>query len=261
VYVCRAATIRAGGGDGGGDGGGGVDDGGVQLLEAVLQPGEVLYVPPVWFHSTQALGPGPNLGLSYWSESELQTHLDRLREDLTQRCAAELEGGGEPALSLRKLQLLHGIAELVRQALQPAVVDVGAAAAPAAATAVRGIMAPEVAGELRLFFARFAHSSDEFRLRCADAGRRGGGGGAAGRWMHGPPEIPPQLRCLSQLPRRFIAAVSEVPPGAQQSPAQNGGLLRALVASFAEVVAEAVLPSDAVCPFFAEAFAGLEPAL
>ena len=30
----------------------------VRLLEAYIGPKEVLYVPPVWFHSTEALGPG-----------------------------------------------------------------------------------------------------------------------------------------------------------------------------------------------------------
>lgn len=42
---------------------------GVGLLETWLKPKEVLYCPPVWFHSTEAVGPGPNLGLSFWSES------------------------------------------------------------------------------------------------------------------------------------------------------------------------------------------------
>ncbi len=41
----------------------------VGLLETKLKPHEVLYCPPVWFHSTEAIGPGPNLGLSFWSES------------------------------------------------------------------------------------------------------------------------------------------------------------------------------------------------
>ena len=35
---------------------------GVGLLETQIKPTEVLYVPPVWFHSTEAIGPGPNLG-------------------------------------------------------------------------------------------------------------------------------------------------------------------------------------------------------
>jgi hypothetical protein len=46
-----------------------VDTAGVGLLETWLKPKEVLYCPPVWFHSTEAVGPGPNLGLSFWSES------------------------------------------------------------------------------------------------------------------------------------------------------------------------------------------------
>ena len=41
----------------------------VGLLETRLKPKEVLYCPPVWFHSTEAVAPGPNLGLSFWSES------------------------------------------------------------------------------------------------------------------------------------------------------------------------------------------------
>lgn len=41
----------------------------VGLLETRLKPREVLYCPPVWFHGTEAIGPGPNLGLSFWSES------------------------------------------------------------------------------------------------------------------------------------------------------------------------------------------------
>ena len=56
------------------------------LLEAVLQPQEVLYVPPVWFHATEARGPGPNLGLSYWSESETQTRLNVLRSQASAAC-------------------------------------------------------------------------------------------------------------------------------------------------------------------------------
>lgn len=60
------ATAKA---DGAGTVGIGPHSGPVGLLETRLKPKEVLYCPPVWFHGTEAIGPGPNLGLSFWSES------------------------------------------------------------------------------------------------------------------------------------------------------------------------------------------------
>jgi hypothetical protein len=54
--------------------------GGVELLEVELAPTEMLYVPPGWFHATEAVG--RNLGLSYWSNSLIQSRLGEVRAGL-----------------------------------------------------------------------------------------------------------------------------------------------------------------------------------
>lgn len=38
----------------------------MELLTTVLNPGEVLFMPPSWFHATEALD--TNLALNYWSK-------------------------------------------------------------------------------------------------------------------------------------------------------------------------------------------------
>lgn len=42
------------------------EGGSMELLTTVLNPGEVLFMPPSWFHATEALD--TNLALNYWSK-------------------------------------------------------------------------------------------------------------------------------------------------------------------------------------------------
>ena len=129
----------------------------VRLLEAYIGPKEVLYVPPVWFHSTEAIGPGPNLGLSYWSESETQTNYNELATHVNSHC----KGGPRVRSARQKRQLLRNLGEIVAVSLN--INDVGSAAVRGGSGG--GIFTPTLIAELIRLSARFAHNSPEFPLR------------------------------------------------------------------------------------------------
>lgn len=64
--------------------------------------------------------------------------------------------------------------------------------------------------------------------------------------------------CLVGRAERFVSQYSELAEGATTTVTSDTGLMRALVGSYLESVAEAVLLHDAACRFFAESSAGLE---
>ena len=65
--------------------------------------------------------------------------------------------------------------------------------------------------------------------------------------------------CLNGRVERFVSQYTELAEGATTTVASDTGLMRALVGSYLESVAEAVLPADTTCRFFAESSAALEP--
>jgi hypothetical protein len=81
----------------------------------------VLYVPPGWFHSTEALGTAPNLGLSYWTESDVQSRLYALRSAFRQRCGGGGKGGGSEGgaagSAQAKRELLAALGRVIVRAL------------------------------------------------------------------------------------------------------------------------------------------------
>lgn len=64
--------------------------------------------------------------------------------------------------------------------------------------------------------------------------------------------------CLVGRAERFVSQYSELAEGATTTVASDQGLMRSLVGSYIESVAEAVLPQDTACRFFAESSAALE---
>ena len=65
-------------------------------------------------------------------------------------------------------------------------------------------------------------------------------------------------QCLVGRAKRFVSQYSELAEGATTTVASDTGLMRALVGSYLEAVAEAVLPHDTMCRFFAESSVALE---
>ena len=90
---------------------------------------------------------------------------------------------------------------------------------------------------------------DFVRLLCARSQMTAedGGGSAAETWP-----------CLRGRAERFVSQFSELAEGSMTTVASDAGLMRALVGSYLEAVAEAVLPHDAACRFFSESSAALE---
>ena len=90
---------------------------------------------------------------------------------------------------------------------------------------------------------------DFVRLLCARSQMTAedGGGSAAETWP-----------CLRGRAERFVSQFSELAEGSTTTVASDAGLMRALVGSYLEAVAEAVLPHDAACRFFSESSAALE---
>ena len=74
-----------------------------------------------------------------------------------------------------------------------------------------------------------------------------GGGSAAETWP-----------CLRGRAERFVSQFSELAEGSTTTVASDAGLMRALVGSYLEAVAEAVLSHDAACRFFSDSSADLE---
>ena len=64
--------------------------------------------------------------------------------------------------------------------------------------------------------------------------------------------------CLNGRVERFVSQYTELAEGATTTVASDTGLMRALVGSYLESVAEAVLPADTACRFFAESSAALK---
>lgn len=87
-------------------------------------------------------------------------------------------------------------------------------------------------------------TATQMRLGAADVGRNA----KTGTWS-----------CLVGRAERFVSQYSELAEGATTTVASDTGLMRALVGSYLEAVAEAVLPHDTMCRFFAESSAALEP--
>ena len=84
---------------------------------------------------------------------------------------------------------------------------------------------------------------DFVRLLCARSQMtdEDGGGSAAETWP-----------CLRGRAERFVSQFSELAEGSTTTVASDAGLMRALVGSYLEAVAEAVLSHDAACCFFSE---------
>ena len=90
---------------------------------------------------------------------------------------------------------------------------------------------------------------DFVRLLCARSQMtdEDGGGSAAETWP-----------CLRGRAERFVSQFSELAEGSTTTVASDAGLMRALVGSYLEAVAEAVLSHDAACRFFSDSSADLE---
>lgn len=184
--------------------------------------------------------------MSYWSESETQTRHNVLCTEVTTGC----QRGPRITKASAKRELVRTFGGMIAAALKlPQDADNEAAG-------VRGLMSPQVAAEYAAISARFYHQSVEFPLGCSDDIAEAGPS-----WMTDGGNIEMKTwPCLRERAEGFVLAFSELAEGATTTVASETGLMRALVGSYLETVAEAVLPATETCRFFAESSAALRAA-
>jgi hypothetical protein len=183
--------------------------------------------------------------MSYWSESETQTRHNVLRSEVTSGC----QSGPRITKASAKRELVRTLGDMIATALELPL------AAGSASSGVRGLMSPEVAVEYAAISARFYHQSAEFPLGCSD-----GIAEAGPAWMTDGEDSTKTWPCLRGRAKGFVSAFSELADGATTAVASERGLMRALVGSYLETVAEAVLPAKDTCRFFAESSAAMQAA-
>ena len=212
---------------------------GMELLTTVLAPGEVLFIPPGWFHATEALD--TNLALNYWSKGiNAQQHW----MDLSLECDEQWKAA-ELSPDERRVSLLRVLLSLISAALTPP--DEREAAMPdsvarSGAAAMLDYMvehSPRVTAALSVISERFTpETADGFTLQQPDG------------WLA--PEAkadataPSLVPCLSGAQRKMAAVFAELGVVAGSVEA------RVLLGDMCEGYGRGMLSNTGAGPYFAQ---------
>ena len=63
----------------------------LEMQEAHLRPGDLLFVPSLWFHTTEAIGTTQSLGFSFWSTNMEMLEIT-IEKEQSKECRTQLEG-------------------------------------------------------------------------------------------------------------------------------------------------------------------------
>ena len=249
---------------------------GARMVEAILSPGEVLFIPSTWIHATEALD-GPGLGMSFWSKDGGVMEIT-VERNATARCAAEVSAAnsaraaarGRPFSSTRLKQLLYAALARMVMSVQDARSAVGGASwpwPPSASLASRLLQhtrrfSPTVCGQEP--FDEYAAAAGFEPAVAAGGGwlAAGGDGGALESELGA-------VGCLADAATGALAvewaeAIRPVHPrtgrpiAGTERLAGYGGVPR-VAATLLEALSMGVLGKRAACPYLSELGAALEP--
>lgn len=214
------------------------EGGGMELMSVVLKEGEVLFIPPGWFHATEALD--TNLAMNYWSKGiNAQQHW----MDLSLDCDKQWKMMRALSSTERKITLLNTLFQTIAFTLLPGVDVSGAASSkhPLMWWMEEGPL--RVAEVLLVISERFnQHTADGFKEYYSAADFS-----PASSWVESPPMAQGRYaQCLTSADTKMSSVMSEL--GIEKDTVEA----RILLGDMAEGLGRGMLSNLGVGPFFVE---------